>query len=396
MPLFADRLKMAKGDPLLSLIAAYKADPRSDKIDLGVGVYRTEDGQTPVMAAVKAAEQRLWEIQPSKEYLGPDGDPEFVPALGVTAFGSLWNRHPAIGLATPGGTGALRLAADLIALVRPGAKVYCAAPTWPNHPPILSAAGLTMTPFDAFDAARQRFDLASFEQGVADARAGDVLLLQGCCHNPLGADPDLEEWRAIADIVRARRLVPLIDLAYQGLGEGWREDIAGATLVIEAAEEALVAYSCDKNFGLYRDRVGAIFAFTQAQATADAMLSNLVMMARTSWSMPPDHGAATVRILLQDPALKLQWEEELTSMQRRIAAMRRDASRLHPALASLALQKGMFSVLPLSPQQIVEMRERHGVYMAPSGRINVAGLTPANLDAFASAMAAVCGAPATV
>lgn len=384
-------LAMQPADPLLQLIGAYRDDPRPAKIDLGVGVYRTEAGETPVFAAVKQAEAALIAEQHTKAYLGPAGDEEYFARLAPIALGAGFDRGRLAGYQTPGGTGALRQAAELIALARPQARVLIGTPTWANHLPIFAAAGVETLSYDYFDVASQTINFAAMIAAFEAARPGDVLLLHGCCHNPLGADPSADQWAEIARVVAARGLVPLIDLAYQGLGDGLEEDAAGARTVLAAAGEALVAYSCDKNFGLYRDRVGALFAIARDGPSAAIVHSNLLQLARANWSMPPDHGAAVVRLILASPQLTEAWRAELDEVRARIRAMRAAAAPLHPALAALPGQKGMFSTLPLSRDQVARMRAEHGVYMVASGRINIAGLTPANLPAFAAALAEVAG-----
>jgi len=384
-----ERLAVQPADALLALIGAYRRDPRPGKLDLGVGVYRDAAGATPVLRAVKAAEHRLLETQTTKAYLGPEGDIGFFERLTPVVFAAAHPGDRLSGLQTPGGTGALRLAAELLARANPEAHILVGTPTWPNHLPIFAAARLPATTYDYFDIAAQsvRFDemMATF----AGARRGDIVLLQGCCHNPLGADLDMPQWAAVADVVAKNGLLPLVDLAYQGLGDGLEADAAGLRLVLAAADEALVAYSCDKNFGLYRERTGALFAVSASAATAGVVQSNLLALARANWSMPPDHGAALVRLILEDDALTADWQAELAGMQARIVDVRQRLAATAPRLAPLAAQKGMFSTLPLSPAQVREMREDHGIYMAGSGRINVAGLTPDTIAPFAAAFDAV-------
>ena len=384
-----DGLTLQSPDALLALIGMYRADPRADKIDVGVGIYRDEEGRTPVFAAVKSAEARLLETQSSKAYLGPEGDVEFFERLRPVVLGGEAGNPCLGGLQTPGGTGALRLAAELVAAARPETKVLLGTPSWPNHLPILAAARLQIVPYQYFDVARQAiaFDemIAAFER----VDPGDVVLLQACCHNPTGADLDLAQWRVVADVIERRGLVPLIDLAYQGLGRSLDEDAAGARLVFETAREALLAYSCDKNFGLYRERTGALFVKVHSAASLLTTQSNLLSLARANWSMPPDHGAAVVRIILQDGDLAKRWRAELAAMAARIVEVRHGLAALDSALEPLVRQNGMFSVLPLSSTQVTRLRLEHGVYMASSGRINLAGLTSATIAPFVRALAAV-------
>ena len=380
---FADLVPQAP-DPLLSLIAAFALDPRPGKIDLGVGVYRTAAGHTPVFRAVKAAEDILLEQQTTKSYLGPEGDLGFLERIEPIVFGRGAAASDLLAVQTPGGTGALRLAAELLAAGRPGTRVHLGAPSWPIHGQILRKAGLEVLQFAHFDSARQTLSFEAMHEHLSQAGPGETVLLHGCCHNPSGANPDLSQWRALAQLIAERGLVPLIDLAYQGLGAGLEEDAAGLRLVMEASDHALVAYSLDKNFGLYRERVGALFV--RARGQADAVRSNLLQLARCAWSMPPDHGAATARVILEDPHLTVLWREELEVMRLRLARMRADLVHAVPSLAGLAAHHGMFALLPLSPIQVDRLRRDHGVYMAGSGRINLAGLNPDNLPTFAQAL----------
>lgn len=382
------RLAAQPADSLLALIGAYRADERGEKIDVGIGVYRDEQGQTPVLAAVKEAERRLHEEQTTKGYLGPEGDARFFELLVSLALEDGFGDRVG-GFQTPGGTGALRLGAELIATASPGVTIYVGTPTWANHAPILQAAGLDLRPYPFFDVDRQaiHFDrmLGVFEM----AERGDVVLLHGCCHNPLGADLDQDEWLAIAEVVGRRGLLPFIDLAYHGLGDGLDADVQGVRAVLASAEEALVAYSCDKNFGLYRERTGALFALTADVKQAAVVQSNLLSLARANWSMPPDHGAALVRLVLDDPDLRASWKTELEDMRTRILSVRRQLAALDPWFAPVGRQKGMFSTLPLDAGQVRTLREKHGIYMAPTGRISLAGLTGKTVPAFVAAIAAV-------
>jgi aromatic-amino-acid transaminase len=332
--------------------------------------------------------------QDSKSYLGPEGDMGFVTALMPYVFGTDAAMGGRInGMQTPGGTGAVRLALALAqkAGVR---RVHMGVPSWPNHAQIVAAVGLELKTFK-HTTAEGTADLEALRAALADAAPGDVVLLHGCCHNPTGVDYTNAQWDQIASMVQAAGVLPLLDLAYQGLGEGMEADAYGLRKVLAAVPEALVAYSCDKNFGLYRDRVGAFYAVTgDADALANAM-ANGATLARASWSMPPDHGAAAVRIILGDAALTAQWIEELAQMRGRMAEVRgrlAAAQQIGPInMAPLGHQKGLFSMLPLSGEQIMALRERHGVYMAGSGRINIAGLTTDNLETFIEALRDIAG-----
>jgi aromatic-amino-acid transaminase len=383
-----ENLAPQPADALLALIKLHNADPRDTKIDLGVGVYRTADGATPVFRAIKAAEAKLLADQDSKAYLGPEGDMGFVNALIPYVFGADFDTAKVAGMQAPGGTGAVRLAIEVAK--RAGVKrVWMGTPSWPNHAQIVAAAGLELKTFQ-HTAADGTADLAALKAALEEADASDLVLLHGCCHNPTGVDYTPAQWDEIAPLLAAKGVLPLIDLAYQGLGEGMEADAYGLRKVLAAVPEALVAYSCDKNFGLYRDRVGAFYAVT-ANADALAMaMSNGATIARASWSMPPDHGAAAVRLVLADAELTAMWLAELDEMRDRMRWVRDKlaaAGEVGPiAMDVLGTQNGLFSILPLSSEQILAIRERHGVYMAGSGRINVAGLTDGNIDRFIEAL----------
>ena len=388
-----NNLQQQPADALLALIKLHNADPRADKVDLGVGVYRTGQGDTPVFGAIKAAEKRLLESQDSKAYLGPEGDMGFVHALMPWVFGKL---DPTMagrieGMQTPGGTGAVRLALALAK--RSGVKrIWMGVPSWPNHAQIVADLGLELKPF-AHNTAAGGVDMAALRAALTDAAADDAILLHGCCHNPPGIDYGNADWDEIAPAIRASGVLPVIDLAYQGLGAGMEEDAYGLRRVLAEVPEALIAYSCDKNFGLYRDRVGAVYVMMESADQVGAAISNGHALARAAWSMPPDHGAAAVRIILEDQTLTAQWLDELDQMRDRMRQVRARLAGAGKAgsvdLSPLGAQHGLFSIVPLTGDQILAMREKHGVYMAGSGRINVAGLTMTNIDKFIAAVADV-------
>ena len=381
-----DGLKPQAPDALLALIGLFAADPRPDKIDLGVGVYRDESGGTPVFRAVKAAEARLVETQTSKSYLGPEGDIRFTELLKPILFGGNSDAKSVVGVQTPGGTGALRLAAELIAAARPGTKVWIGTPTWPNHPPVFASANLKIETYRYFDQASQTILFDEMMDALGRAEAGDVVLLHGCCHNPTGANLTGLQWAGVAEVIGERGLIPLIDLAYQGLGDGLEGDAAGLRMVLESAGDVIAAFSCDKNFGLYRDRVGALYVRSRQ---SDLVLSNMLALARPNWSMPPDHGAAVVRTILDDAELTADWKKELTSMRIRINEVRKALAAGDPFFAPQAKQQGMFSLLPLNPDQVKTLRTEHGIYMAGSGRANLAGLTLKTVPKFIEAVKSV-------
>jgi aromatic-amino-acid transaminase len=391
-----ERLEQQPPDALLALIKLHDADPRPDKIDLGVGVYRTGQGDTPVFGAIKAAEQKLVNEQDSKSYLGPEGDMGFVHALMPYVFGGDDPARGGLieGMQTPGGTGAVRLA---LALAKKAGvtRVLMGVPSWPNHAQIVADLALELVTF-AHSAADGSADLEALKAALAGACETDAVLLHGCCHNPTGIDYSNAQWDEIAALLAASPALAIVDLAYQGLGSGMEADAYGLRAVIAAVPEALVAYSCDKNFGLYRDRVGALYIYAQDREQLARALSNGHTLARSAWSMPPDHGAAAVRLVLSDPALTAQWLDELDQMRARIRQVRSalgEAARAGTLdLTPYSRQHGMFAMLPLSKEQIQALREDHGIYMAGSGRINVAGLTMGNLPKFVAALADVTAA----
>lgn len=388
-----DSLDRQPPDALLAVIGLHRADPRPDKIDVGVGVYRDAAGATPVMRAVKAAEARLLAGQDSKSYLGAEGDQRYTDLLATVALGDTLAADPRItGIQTPGGTGALRLAAELIARSGKAPTIWIGTPTWPNHGPIFANAFADVRCFEQYDPASQRIRAGAILEAMARAAPGDVFILHGCCHNPTGVDPDAAEWAAIGAMAEQRGLLPIIDIAYHGFGDGLDLDLAPLRMLLDALPAALIAYSCSKNFGLYRDRVGALFVAADA-AIAEAAWSNLLLLARTSYSMPPDHGAAIVGTILRSPVLEADWRRELESYRLRLRHLRGQlaaAGRIGEVdLAPLATQKGFFSMLPLRPQQVDQLRRDHGIYMAQSGRINIAGLSDRQIPAFVAALASL-------
>nr|WP_093087541.1 amino acid aminotransferase [Sphingobium sp. AP50] len=375
-------------DALLGLIALYRNDQRSGKIDLGVGVFRADDGSTPVMRSVKAAEKLLLQEQTSKSYLGPEGDAIYADLLAEIVLGGEQAQSDRItGVQTTGGTGALRLGAELLKRVRPNATVWISTPTWPNHGPIFIEAGVAVRSYRFYDVASATVDFEAMMEDLEHVAAGDIILLHGCCHNPTGATLSTQQWRIIANLCEERGLLPFIDLAYQGLGDGLDEDAAATRQLFAALPSAILAYSCDKNFGLYRERVGALWVQAPSPASAAIVRSNILSLARGLWSMPPDHGAAIVRVILETPDLRADWMIELAEMRSRINALRTALAAAHPDLAFIGDQRGMFAMLPLAPDAVVAMRREKGIYMAGNGRINIAGLTLPTIPAFVAGLA---------
>lgn len=378
-----DALAPQPDDPLLALIGLYRADARPGKVDLGVGVYRDETGATPIFRAVKEAERRLVETQPTKAYVGPEGDPVFLERLWDLTAGEAGRGRAVAGLQTPGGSGALRIGGDL--LVRLGVKrIWLGMPTWPNHASIFQAAGLEIATYPFFDIPSQSVLFERMVEALSGAAPGDAVLLHASCHNPTGANLSADQWRAVTDLIAARGLMPLVDIAYQGYGRGLDEDAAGLRMLLAAVPEMLVAVSCSKSFGLYRERAGAIYAACGNANAVPALRSNLAALARVNYSMPPDHGSAIVSTILGDAALKADWMAEIESMRLRITAIRErlatGLSRRWQVATAIREQEGMFSLLPLEAADVLKLRAEQAIYMPTSGRINIAGLKTAEVD----------------
>lgn len=385
-------------DPLLGVMAAFRRDTDPRKVDLGVGVYKTEAGDTPIPAAITAAMERSAASQKTKVYVGQGGNERFNRAMLEIAFGA---DHAAVkdgraaALQVPGGSGALRLGAELVNVARPGATLHVSIPTWANHVPLLSNAGLKIATYPYFDRATGGVDAAAMLAHLETLPAGDLVLLHGCCHNPTGADLSRAEWDAVAEVLARRGLVPFVDIAYQGLGDGLEADAYGVRLMAERLPEVIVAVSCSKNFGLYRERTGATFVISPtAERTGNAM-GQLRKIARGMYSMPPDHGAELVALVWEDATLRQQWMDELEAMRVRVEELRgllvSGLKALRPDVdySFVQRQKGMFSLLPLNTAQIQRLRDEHHIYMPGDGRINVAGISRRNVEYVAQSLAAV-------
>jgi aspartate/tyrosine/aromatic aminotransferase len=393
-----DAVPNAPVDPILGLNDAFRADANPRKVNLSVGVYKDSSGKTPIMRCVKAAEERILANETTKDYMSIQGSAEYAqwvqelvfgPGSPVIADGRTVTAH------TPGGTAALRVAADFLKRVFPTATVWLSEPTWPNHPAIFQAAGLTVRTYPYFDAATNGLAMERMLQVLADIPAGDVLVLHGCCHNPTGIDPTAEQWSRIAEIIARKQLLTLVDFAYQGLAEGIREDAAGLTTLVRTGQELFVASSFSKNFGLYNERVGALTAVCKNGKAAEAVLSQMKTCIRANYSNPPAHGAAIVATILSDPQLRTQWDTEVRQIRERINGMR---SLFVRTLADkgvsrdfnfITRQRGMFSFSGLTPEQVRRLRDEHSIYVVGSGRINVAGMTEQNMGPLCSAIADV-------
>ncbi|QYZ69072.1 amino acid aminotransferase [Neotabrizicola shimadae] len=390
-----DALKPQPQDKILQLIAMYRDDPRTQKIDLGVGVYKDATGLTPVMRAVKAAEKKLWEDETTKTYTALAGDPAFSAAMVGMILGEGFADRAA-AVATPGGTGAIRQALELIKLAAPGATVWISAPTWPNHPSIIKYLGMAMAEYRYFDEATRGVDFAGLMADLAKVKAGDAVLLHGCCHNPTGANLTLDQWAEVVKLLADKGAVPLVDLAYQGFGDGLDEDAAATRLIAGAFPEVLIAASCSKNFGIYRERTGILIALTSPERKA-VVQGNLNFLNRQNYSFPPDHGARLVTMILGDAALAADWKAELEEVRQNMLGLRQQlADEFRRATNSdrydfVATHRGMFSRLGLSEAQVNRLRDEHGIYMVGDSRINIAGLNAKTVPILAAAIAAVGG-----
>ena len=379
-------LEPVKLDSLLALIELANADPRPEKIDVGVGVFRDSTGNTPILNVVKEAERRLLETQQTKAYLGGRGDIRFTELLRPIVLGEHAGDERIAGLQTPGGCGALTLGFRLLKAANPGARVLIGTPTWPNHLPIIRGAELEIVEYPYYDSVERKVQFDELAGALQAARRGDIALLHGCCHNPTGADLSSDQWAEVTRLIAGRGLIPFVDIAYQGFGDGLAPDAAGLRGLLAACDEVVAAQSCDKNFGVYRDRVGSLWFKTGSAAATKAAFGHLLRISREFWSMPPDHGAAAVRIVLDDPELNVAWQAELEQMRERIVTLRQRLAAADPALAYIAGQKGMFSMLPVTPEQVLDLRERYAIYMADSGRFNICGMCDDDVDRFASAV----------
>jgi len=373
-------------DSLLALIALCDADPRPEKIDVGVGVFRDAAGNTPILKVMKEAEQRLVDTQATKAYLGSAGDKRFAELLRPILLGHHASDDRIAGLQTPGGCGALRLGFELVATANPDARVLVGTPTWPNHPPIIRSVRLEQVDYPYYERGQGAIRFEDMIAALEAGEPGDVALLHGCCHNPTGADLSEDQWREVVRVVADRGLLPLIDIAYQGFGRGLDEDAFGVRLMLDACDEVIIAQSCDKNFSVYRDRVGSLWVKSGSRETTKKAMDHVFQRAREMWSMPPDHGAAAVHIILEDPDLRERWLVELTAMRDRINAVRQRIGGADPRLAFIGRQFGMFSMLPLSKEQVLKLREAQAIYMADSGRFNVVGLGDDQIDRFTAAV----------
>lgn len=392
-----DNLVAAKGDPILSLSVACRADERAEKIDLGIGVYRDNQGHTPVMQAIKQAEARLLQEQTSKVYVGMPGNESFNAAMMDLLIGEGESKSRAVGVQTPGASGALRMLADVIKLSAPDATVWLSDLSYANHAPIMQTAGLKVRYYTYFDPQTKLVNSDAMLTDIAQAGENDVVLVHGCCHNPTGADLSFDDWKALTALAQKQGFLPFIDIAYQGFGDGMEEDVAGFRYLAERVESYLVASSCSKNFGLYRERTGLAVIVGKTLAQSHKIKSRLLECARSTYTMPPDHGAALVDMILRNQGLKQVWLNEVDAMRERVQGLREQlASALRDKSGKdhfdfITQHKGMFSVLGISPVHAQALREDHAIYLVDSGRINIAGMQEAHINHIAEKLLAVTG-----
>ena len=385
-------LQQQPPDKILALMTAFKEDPRDQKLDLGVGVYKNPTGITPIMRSIKLAEKKWWEIESSKSYVGLVGDPAFSDAIISLVLGNSIPRNLIASAATPGGTGAVRQGFELFKIANPGVRVFVSDPTWPNHISILQYLNIPFETYRYFDNETRGVDFDSMVSDLSRAKAGDVILLHGCCHNPTGANLDKQQWKIIIDLLNKNGATPMIDLAYQGFGDGLEEDAYATRLIAESVPETVIASSCSKNFGIYRERAGLLMLISQDSSKRNINQSMLAYLNRQNYSFPPDHGSRLVSIVLNDKDLRSDWMSELEDIRTSLLNLRVQlADELQKISGSdrfsfIASHRGMFSRLGATPSQVEKMRKEFGIYMVSDSRFNVAGLNNDTVPALAKAI----------
>ncbi|WP_417242453.1 aromatic amino acid transaminase [Celeribacter sp.] len=389
-------LKPQPEDKILALMALYRDDPRETKIDLGVGVYKDASGHTPIMRAVKAAEKQLWSAETTKSYTALSGDPAFGAAMKSLVLADSVDHARVGAIATPGGTGALRQAFELMKLANPEGTVWTSNPTWPNHVSILKFMGLDNKEYAYFDAATCTVDFDAMMDSLKGVQAGDMVLLHGCCHNPTGANLTLEQFDVVADLIVEKGAIALVDIAYQGFGDGLEEDAAATRLLAAKLPEMLIAASCSKNFGIYRERTGCLMAMSETAENTAVTQGTLNFLNRQNYSFPPDHGARLVTMILGDDALKADWMAELEEVRSGMLGLRTQlADELRQQTNSdrfdfVGQHRGMFSRIGASPEEVLKIREEFGIYMVGDSRLNIAGLNAETVPLLATAVAKTC------
>ena len=390
-----ETLKPVGMDPILGLMAAFRADTRETKIDLGVGVYQDDRGRTPVMTSVKDAEAKLMELELTKSYQGIAGDPDYNQRMMSLIFGadhSILSSGRVKSIQAPGGSGALRVGAEVIQRATPSSKLWVGVPTWPNHIPLLGSAGFEIKEYPYYDMATHQINGDAMMETLRQVPAGDMVLLHGCCHNPTGADLSHEQWDQIADLALERGFIPFIDTAYQGLGDGLDEDAYGMRMMADRLPELVIASSCSKNFGLYRERTGSITFIAKNSQQAEIVASQAMSIARQIYSMPPAHGALLVSLILGDQQLRANWQAELEEVRLRIKSMRTlltngiQGNSAGVDFSHIEQQKGMFSFLGITTPQLDRLRDEFGIYIVSSTRVNLAGINSSNIDYISESM----------
>ena len=383
-------------DRVMITMQQFREDPRTDKLDLGVGVYKDADGRTPIMRAIKSAEKVLWEMEDTKTYVGLTGDIAFNTSMRDLVLGDISVPEGRVAsAATPGGTGAVRAAFELIKMANPEATVWISNPSWSNHPNMLNYLGIQNRTYRYFNATTGTLDFEGMMADLGTANSGDIVLLHGCCHNPTGLNLSEDQWHLVAALMQKQGLIPMIDIAYQGFGDGLEEDAFGTRLVATALPQVLIAASCSKNFGIYRERTGCFIALGQAPEIMSGVQGKLALINRLNYSFPPDHGARLVTMVLNDPSLRAEWENELDDIRKSMLSLRKElATELQRQTNSdrfnfVAEHRGMFSMLGLTQDQVSQMRVEHGVYAISDSRINIAGLNETAIPVLARAVASV-------
>ena len=387
-----DKLPTPKAPKILQLLQDFAIDPRENKIDLGIGVYKDESGITPVLKSVKKAEAIILEQQKTKAYIGLAGDPIFCDLASELVIGDVVDRKRINAIQTPGGSTALRVLYDLVSDVSPNSTIWLPAPTWDNHAPTIKAAGLKANYYRYFNPQKQKIDFDLTAEDLRNIPAGDVVLIHGCCHNPTGVNFSDAQWDSISELALDKGFLPLVDIAYQGFGIGLNEDAYGVRKLLSVLPELLIASSSSKNFAIYRDRAGVAITLSKNETVSKALGGKLKNLAGTNYSMPPDHGAAVVRTILSDSELKTSWLSELDEMRERVHMIRRDLSlELRNQTNSsrfdfLAEQAGMFSLIGLTKDEILRLKDEKAIYIVDDGRINIAGLRTQDITKFAGAV----------